>query len=248
MTGAFGRTAESIVSQLVDAGHVVHGVDLPGVPPPPDRVFGSSSQLDVADLEALAPSVTSMDVAVHLAVAVGAGDYLSPDTPFRTNVQGTYAVLEAARRAGVGRVILIGSAPVHLPTGDVPVDPRSRLPCDSGADFLYDVTKSLQEELGRQFAETHGLTVLNLRAGHVVDGAVGRDLEGRPLSELDYCRGGWVCRHDLARAVVAALSWEGTGYEAFHVIGSRAARERFDVGKTERELGIGLKADFSDFA
>jgi len=54
-----------------------------------------------------------------------------------------------------------------------------------------------------------------------------------------------VCRHDLARAVVAALAWSGRGYEALNVVGSRSARARFDIARTEAVLGIALETDFA---
>jgi len=74
-----------------------------------------------------------------------------------------------------------------------------------------------------------------------------QDPRGRPLADLKYCRGGWVCRYDLARAVVAALAWRGRGYEAFHIIGDRRMRGRFDVARAKASLGIELETDFSGY-
>lgn len=247
LTGACGWTASSIQRALREAGHEVTGLDLPGV----EARHGGLVELhrgDVAELEALVPLLDSAEAVVHLAIAVGPADYDSPDEPFRTNVRGTYAVFEGARRAGVGRVILIGSAPVHLvlPPGRK-LDARRDQPSGAGRDFLYDLTKCLQEDIARQFCMTHGMTAVTLRAGNVVDGRTGVDRDGTPLSELQYCRGGWVCRHDLARAVLAALAWKGEGYEAFHVIGSWQARGRFDVDRTHSVLGVTPEVDFAEY-
>lgn len=61
---------------------------------------------DIGDLAAIAPAFAGIDVVVHLAAAVG-------DPPFEpvlaTNVIGTYNVFEAARRAGVRRVVYASS-------------------------------------------------------------------------------------------------------------------------------------------
>ena len=54
---------------------------------------------------------------------------------------------------------------------------------------LYDLTKRLQEEIARDYCETHGMTTIVLRAGHIVDGRSEKDLKGRSLSTLTYCRG-----------------------------------------------------------
>ena len=92
------------------------------------------------------------------------------------------------------------------------------------------------------------MRAIALRSGHIVDGRARVDPHGTPLSELEYCRGGWICRYDLARVVVAALACDADGYDAFHVIGSRDARERFDVDRTEEVLGVRIREDFGELA
>ena len=44
-----------------------------------------------------------------------------------------------------------------------------------------------------------------------------------------------------------ALRLEETGYHAYHVIGSRAARDRFDIDRTERELGFRCEVEFAEY-
>src|SRR5918998_315746 len=87
-----------------------------------------------------------------------------------------------------------------------------------GADHVYGLTKRLQEEIAKDFCVTFGMNTIALRAGHIVDGRAGVDPHGRPLAEVDYARGGRVCRHDLARTCVQALPYPRSGYDAFHVI------------------------------
>src|SRR6266446_3221995 len=57
-------------------------------------------QADVADLEAIQPAFKGVDAVVHLAASVGMSAPF--DEILRANVVGTYNVLEASRRAGVG--------------------------------------------------------------------------------------------------------------------------------------------------
>jgi nucleoside-diphosphate-sugar epimerase len=114
-------------------------------------------------------------------------------------------------------------------------------------DHLYDLTKRLQEEIARDYAETFRMPVVVLRAGHIVDGVEGVDSTGQPLREISYCRGGWVCRYDLARACVKAVDLTTPGLTAFHVIGSFPARAHFDIDRTELELGVACEQQFMEY-
>lgn len=181
----------------------------------------------VADPASVEQAARSVGAIVHLAVAVGPSDYSLPQTPFSTNVQGTYNVFDVARREDGGKV-----------------DARSALHNTAGSNHLYDLTKRLQEEIARDFCETYSMNMVVLRAGHVVDGVEGVDMEGTALEKLEYCRGGWVCRHDLAQACLKALSFGAKGYQSFHIIGSREAREHFDVERAEDELGFHPRVTF----
>jgi nucleoside-diphosphate-sugar epimerase len=62
---------------------------------------------DIADLAAIAPAFEGVDTVVHLAARTGSSE--SFDEILGANVIGTYNVFEAARRAGVGRVIFASS-------------------------------------------------------------------------------------------------------------------------------------------
>src|SRR5437016_3399063 len=58
---------------------------------------------DIADLDAIAPAFAGVDTVVHLAARTGSSDVF--DEILKANVVGTYNVFEAARRAGVSRVV-----------------------------------------------------------------------------------------------------------------------------------------------
>jgi len=62
---------------------------------------------DLGDLEAIRPAFAGVDTVVHLAAA--AGDNNAPAEILRSNVTGAYHVFEAARLAGVTRVIFASS-------------------------------------------------------------------------------------------------------------------------------------------
>src|SRR5881396_351719 len=64
-------------------------------------------QADIANLDAIAPAFAGVDTVVHLAALTGSSTNF--DDILRANVVGTYNVFEAARRAGVSRVVFASS-------------------------------------------------------------------------------------------------------------------------------------------
>lgn len=163
---------------------------------------------DIADLEAIQPAFAGVQAVVHLAAVVGSSatfeDYL------RGNVVGAYNVLEAARRAGVPRVVYASSgatisaiereepyrslvegraaeiAPPPVLTHESPVRPAG----------LYGCSKVWGEALGRHYADAHGLSVLCLRIGAVHAG-------DRPKTPRDFAV--WCSQRDVARMIGACL-------------------------------------------
>jgi nucleoside-diphosphate-sugar epimerase len=241
VTGACGWTANPILEALVEAGHQIIAFDLPGVACPPNvaQLVDEIRRGDVADFQQVRRALEGTQAAIHLAVTTDQGAYRAPDIPFAVNVKGAYNLFESARRQNLARVVLVSSAPVHLPlSAEERLDPVTDWKSSAGSDHLYDLCKRLQEEIAKDFCATFGMTAIVLRAGHVVNGRLGVDRRGRPLRTLQYCRGGWVCRYDLARVSVKALEATLTGYNAYHVIGSERARKPFDIERTERELGF----------
>ncbi len=250
ITGGLGWTARAIIQTLHNAYHEVTILDVPSAALHPDisRLVSTIHRGNIAYPDFVNNSMQRIDVAVHLAVAIDENAYAAPEVPFQTNVLGTYNVFEAAHRNGVSRVILMSSAPVHL---DLPDDTvcvaQDNLPTATGGDHLYDLTKRLQEQIGQDYAATFGLDVITLRAGHIVDGDTQTDAHDRPLAEVDYCRGGWVCRYDLGQAVLRAVELDMSGYQAFNVISDTRAHKRFDLATTENVLGVQFETDFSNY-
>ena len=99
---------------------------------------------------------------VHLAATPDDDDFFTKLLP--NNIVGVYHILEAARLAGVRRLVLASSGQVvwhqrftgPLPIGaDVPPTPRG----------WYAATKVFQEAAGRAYAEAHGMSVIAARLG-----------------------------------------------------------------------------------
>ena len=250
ITGASGWTAAPLLQVLHQAGHSITGFDLAPAAEGAARWIKKHFIGDVSDYNQVLQAIqaTAPESIIHLAVAVGQNDYLEPEIPFAVNVLGTYHVFEAARRAGVQKVVLISSAAVHLPRFELGIrEAETGWTSSPGKDHLYDLTKRLQETIARDFSATFDIQALVLRAGHVVDGHRETDSKDRVLADLDYCRGGWVCRHDLAQACLLALAYEPPGYSAFHIIGAEPARNHYDVHRTEEVLGLTFESRFENY-
>jgi len=166
---------------------------VPGVP---------CHQADIGDLDAIGPAFQGVDVVVHLAASVGPSP--SFDAVLRANVVGTHNVFEAARRAGVRRVVYASSGAVvsgyereepyrALVEGryrDVETWPRLTHESPPRPSGLYGVSKVWGEALARHYADAHGLSMLGVRIGHVV-------AEDRPVTVRDFTV--WCSQRDVAR-------------------------------------------------
>ena len=252
ITGAAGWTATAIIQTLSQARYEIIGFDLSKVGYENDATPLVSEKIvgDVSDFNSVKAAVeaTQVKAIIHLAVAVGPDDYQTPDLPFAVNVKGTYNVFEAARQSGLQNIILLSSATVHLPhKGPHIWNAHTDWKSSANGDHLYDLTKRLQEEIAKDFCDTFEMQAIVLRAGHIVDGRQGVDPKGRNLANVTYCRGGWVCRYDLAQACLKALTFNSTGYTAYHIIGAKQARSHFDIDRTERELGLQFETRFENY-
>jgi nucleoside-diphosphate-sugar epimerase len=138
-------------------------------------------QADIGDLAAIMPAFIGQEVVVHLSAAVG-GSELPWEEVLNTNMVGSYNVFEAARQAGVKRVIFASSGTVmggyaHQPpynallegryadvTQPWPMLTHESLPYPA---TLYGCSKAWGEHLARHFADTTPMSLIVLRFGVV---------------------------------------------------------------------------------
>ncbi len=191
MSGLIGRALRRHLEGRYDLRALNRGA-LEGVP---------CHRADIADLSAIEPAFAGVDTVVHLAA-----DATSPNPPeasvIHNNVVGTLNVYEAARRAGVRRVVFASSGATvsaierEPPYSDLvagryegltswpmithlsPVRPAG----------LYGVSKVWGEALGRHYADAHGLSVICVRIGRV-------NAEDRPSSARDFSV--WCSQRDI---------------------------------------------------
>jgi NAD+ dependent glucose-6-phosphate dehydrogenase len=203
-------------------------------PGPPGVPWTSA---DIADFEAIRPAFVGVDAVVHLAAVVGGKADL--DAYVRGNVVGTYNVFEAARRAGVRRVVFASSgATISGVERDEPYSSfvEARAPSapmlthtsplrPSG---LYGCSKVWGEALARHYADEHSMSVVCLRIG-----AVKKD--DRPSAARDFSV--WCSQRDIATMIGACLDAPpDLRFDIFYVT-SRNRRGYRDLEHARKVLG-----------
>lgn len=166
VTGGAGFIGSHLVDALVESGCAVRVLD--NFSTGKRDNIGSACRRgtveviegDVRDAETVSRSVLGCAEVFHMAALVSVQQSLvDPRTSFEINVRGSVNVLEAARLAGVRRVVLASSAAVY---GDVPVPARED---DTPTRPLtpYGLDKLTAEHYAGLYARLYGLEAMALR-------------------------------------------------------------------------------------
>jgi uronate dehydrogenase len=160
LTGAAGRIGTWLRGGLPERGWAVRCLDV--VPVPDERPGEEQVVADVTDLAAMADAMHGVSAVVHMAGVVGESTWPAIS---HANIEGTYATLEAARRAGVQRVVLASS---NHASGFTPRPAEGLLREEDAPprpDTYYGVAKVTMEALGSLYSDRYGLDVVCLRIG-----------------------------------------------------------------------------------
>ena len=192
------------------------------VPDDPGAMVG-----DLTDLAALTAAAKGCAAMVHLAAIRDDADFMTEILP--NNITGCFNAFEAARRAGVGKVVFASTDQVNsgYPHGefistDMPARPTN----------YYAVSKLFGEDVGRIYSASFGMSVICLRIGW---GAVPADWEwveeiekrGPPKSALSL--------RDMNEIMARAVDVEGVGFEILPAFSRNAAGAR-DLSSLKRVL------------
>lgn len=163
VTGGAGFIGSNLVGHLVQAGHSVTVLDnlisghIENLASIPDVRFIRG---DVRDESTVKTAILGAEVVFHLAASVGNKRSIDePITDAEINVLGTIRILEAARKAGVRKVVTSSSAGIFgelktLPiTEDHPAEP----------DSPYGCTKLCEEKLCLAYAKLYDIEAICLR-------------------------------------------------------------------------------------
>jgi uronate dehydrogenase len=161
---------------------------------------------ELTDLAQVEKAVAGMEGIIHLGGHSVEGSW---QTILNANIIGCYNLFEAARRAGVKRVVFASS---NHAIGFYPRSQRIGVDGRVRPDSRYGVSKAFGEALGSLYADKHGLRVTCLRIGNVADTPV----DERRLSI-------WVKPEDLAQLMRIGLEHPDIHFEIFYGVSDNAA-------------------------
>lgn len=220
VTGATGKIGLVLADRLRDDYDIVQQ----GRTPRTEEQEEVLRRVDLADYAEILELMDGIDTVVHLAgQASPEGEW---ESVLSANIVGYRNVLEAARAAGVRRVVFASSnhaMGMYDRHGEWPVYPH-HLP---RPDSIYGVSKVFGETLGRYYHDEHGLDVINLRIGHYSDDPTATD--------EDLLRAMWLSGDDLVHVVRRAIE-AGVRYGTYYAISDNPNR-RWDLTSTMVELG-----------
>ena len=194
ITGAGGFIGSHLWSRLVEEGAQV-GVLLRYSSLPPHQRFPQKllerTQVhrgDITDRDLLDRAMDGAEVVFHLAALVGIPySYECPAETFRVNAGGALALLEAARSACPGRVVMTSTSEVYGSAQQVPM-PEDHPLC---AQSPYAASKIAADQLALAWHRSFGTPVAVLRpfntygpgqsARAVIPTILGQALAGGPL-------------------------------------------------------------------
>jgi CDP-glucose 4,6-dehydratase len=175
VTGATGLLGGWLVGALVDAGADVVCLVRDWVPRSAvlggelaQRVRLVRGEVQDQALMERALGEYEIDCVFHLAAQTVVGTAnRNPVSTFESNVQGTWALLEACRRSPLVRAIVFASS-------DKAYGAHETLPYDEGAALQgrhpYDVSKSCADLIAQSYAATYGTPVAITRCGNFYGG------------------------------------------------------------------------------
>jgi nucleoside-diphosphate-sugar epimerase len=219
LTGGSGKLGKSVLARLRTEDHDVLNLDRTGAREP------GFIQLDLTDYGQVVDALlgiddrhTGFDAVVHLG-AIPAPGILPDAATFHNNMLSTYNVFQAARRAGIKRIVYASSETVlGLPFDTdppyIPVDEEYAARPES----TYSLVKHLEEQMAIQLTRWDPeLSITALRFSNVMDPD---DYAAFPSFDADpmlrkWNLWGYIDGRDGGQAVLRALQNAKPGFEAY---------------------------------
>jgi len=115
---------------------------------------------DIRDYDSVYDAMKRIDVVYHLAALIGIPySYISPLAYIKTNVEGTYNILQAARERKVSRVVHTSTSEIYGTAQYVPIDEKHPYNPQSP----YAASKAAADHLVLSFYRSFGLPVTIIR-------------------------------------------------------------------------------------
>lgn len=250
VTGGSGKLGRSVVRRLTEDGHAVLNLDRTGERSPALAIVDLRNYGQVLDVVlGLDDRHQGFDAIVHLGAIPAPG--LVPDAAtFENNMLSTYNVFQAARRAGIKKVVYASSEtvlglPFDVDPPYIPVDEEY----PARPESTYSLVKHLEEQMAIEMTRWDPeLSITGLRFSNVMDP---EDYEDFPSFDSDatlrkWNLWGYIDGRDGAQAVARALENGKPGFEAFIIANedtvmtrssASLAAEVFPGVRVTKELG-----------
>ena len=251
--GGSGFIGSHVVDKLVEHGHEVTVFDIMK----PQRDDVRHILIDITDLSKTCVALTGSYEAVYMLAAMADVNdvYKNPVEAGQINVLGAANVLEAARRCGIGRVILASTVWIYEITEPSEVNEDTPLIL-SKTKHVYTASKVAAESYCYAYQELYGqnFTILRYgvpygsraRGGTVIALFVRKALNGEPLTILgdgsQYRN--FIYVEDLAEGNVAALK-ERAINQTYNLEGARPITIK-EVAETVKRLVGNITIEYKE--
>jgi len=238
INGNIGRVLRAGLDGLYD----MYGLDIAG--PFDGRVF-EANIADPLQVNEVFRRVAPFPYLIHLAADARV------DAPWESvlpnNIVGTRNVFEAARQAGVKRIVFASTNHVTgaydaFPPGEFLhrlFDPPRVAPGDPiRPDGEYGLSKAFGEALGRYYTDRYGMACICLRIGVVLG-------DDRPVGH-PWFKKGWLSHRDLVQLVRKSL--QSNVLYGIYYGSSNNTGGFWDISNARLELGYAPQDDAADFA
>jgi nucleoside-diphosphate-sugar epimerase len=230
VTGGSGKLGRHVVRRLIHDGHEVLNLDRAGTRSPGLLVVDLRNYGQVLDaLLGVDDRHSGFDAVVHLG-AIPAPGIIPDAATFENNMLATYNVFQAARRAGIRKVVYASSEtvlglPFDIDPPYIPVDEEY----PARPESTYSLVKHLEEQMAVELTRWDPeLSISGLRFSNVMDP---EDYERFPAFDADatvrkWNLWGYIDGRDGAEAVVCALENGKPGFEAYIVANADTVMSR----------------------
>lgn len=166
VTGGAGFIGSHLVDKLLEEGYSVVALDnfstgrLENLKHRENNANLKIIKADISDLELIKPYFKGIDHVFHLAALADiVPSIVNPLGYYRSNVDGTFSVVEASRLAGVKKIVYTASSSCYGLPDTFPTPETAEM----RPQYPYALTKLLGEQLVLHWGQVYKIPVISLR-------------------------------------------------------------------------------------